>query len=230
MSPAKSSALRSIFLLLALATVGNFLACQLIAPRCKFCGASLSAGKVHTVEGFDVCHQCDREAIRDLRTAQILVTEVRSELTSFGIRLPWGAIPIKLAPSADAAVHARCEAARYADGRVASIWIRFMPGMPKPMFKAAAAHELTHAWAYLNRSPIQQDEALSEGAPTLVEYMYLERNPSTYSEHRRNAIMTSNNRIYGEGTRRLQAYARDNGGLAAVLTLLRTGQTIPEGF
>lgn len=211
-------------------SLGNFLACQWFGPKCKFCGKSLSAGKVHTPEGYDVCPECDHDAVRDLRTAQALVAQVREEIVSLGLRLPWGTIPIKLAPSADPAVHARCEAARYGNGSVASVWIRFMPGMPKPMFKAVAAHELTHAWAYLNRSPMKQDEALSEGAPTLVEYTYLERNKSVYGEHRRNAIMTSSNKIYGKGTRSLQAYAKDHGGLAGVLALLKTAKSIPEGF
>jgi hypothetical protein len=227
----RASTVRSIFMLVVLSvSLCSLLACQFFAPKCKFCGASLSAGKVHTAEGFDVCHDCDRSAVRDLRTAQALVAQVREEIVKLGIKLPWGAIPVKLIPSWQAGVHARCEAARYANGGVAALWIKFIPGMPKTMFKATAAHELTHAWAYLNRSPMKQDEVLSEGAPTLVEYIYLERNPSTYGEHRRNAIMTSSNAIYGKGTRRLQTYAKDHGGLAGVLTLLRTGQTIPEGF
>jgi len=141
-----ASTLRSLFLLFVLSVcLGNLLACNYFGPKCKFSGASLSAGKVHTPEEFDVCHECGKHAVRDLRTAQALVAEVRSETVSLGIRLPWGAIPSKLAPSANAGVHARCEAARYANGSVASLWIRFMPGMPKPMFKAVAAHELTHA-------------------------------------------------------------------------------------
>lgn len=221
---------RSFFLLVLILSLVNLSACQWFGPKCKFCGASLSAGKVHTAEGFDVCHECDREAVRDLRTAQALVGEARKEIVSLGIKLPWAAIPIKLVPSWQEGVHARCEAARYANGGVAALWIKFIPGMPKSMFKAVAAHELTHAWAYLNRSPMKQDEALSEGGPTLVEYTYLESHPSRYGERRRDAIMTSNNKIYGKGTRRLQAYAEKNGGLAAVLTLLRTGKSIPEGF
>jgi hypothetical protein len=230
-SPAEASTIRSILLLaVLLVTLANLSACHFFGPKCKFCGASLSAGKVHTAEGYDVCHECDREAVRDLRTAQTLVAQVRKEILSLGISLPWGEIPIKLAPSANASVHARCEAARYANGSVASVWIRFMPGMPKSMFKATAAHELTHAWAYLNRSPAKQDEALSEGGPTLVEYTYLESNPSLYSEKRRDAIMTSSNKIYGKSTRSLQAYAKDHGGLAGVLNLLKTGQSIPAGY
>ncbi len=224
------SRLRSVFILVLLVSLSNLMACQFV-NRCKFCGKWLLGDEiVHTVEGYDVCQECDHEAIRDLQTAQVLVAQVRGELVGMGIQLPWGAIPIKLAPSENAAVHARCEAARYGDGSVASLWIRFIPGMPKNMFKATAAHELTHAWAYLHRSPMQQDETLSEGAPTLVEYIYLERDKSRYSERRRDAIMTSSNKIYGKGTRRLQEYAKTNGGLAGVLTLLRTGQTIPEGF
>ena len=77
---------------------------------------------------------------------------------------------------------------------------------------------------------MKQDEALSEGAPTLVEYTYLERDRSAAGEYRRKAITSSNDKIYGKGTRRLQAYAKDHGGLAGVLTLLRSSQTIPEGY
>jgi hypothetical protein len=230
-SPTAVPTAHSFFLLVVLwLTLGNLLACQWFAPKCKFCGASLSGGKVHTAEGFDVCHECDRTAVRDLRTAQATVAQVREELVSLGIKLPWGPITVKLLPPWQAGVHARCEAARYANGGVAALWIKFIPGMPKTMFKAVAAHELTHAWAYLNRSPMKQDEALSEGGPTLVEYTYLESHPSAYGEHRRNLIMTSSNKIYGKSTRRLQVYAKDHGGLAGVLTLLKTGQTIPQGY
>ncbi len=230
-SPAIAPTICSVFLMgVLLVGLGNVVACQYFSPTCKFCGSSLSAGKVHTPEGHDVCKECNRDAVRDVRTAQALVAQVRSELASFGIHLPWGAIPIKMGPSANPAVYARCEAMRYANGSVGALWIRFVPGLPKSMFKLTAAHELTHAWAYLNRCPANQDEALSEGAPTLVEYLYLERYRSTYGERRRNEIMTSSNRIYGKGTRRLQAYAKDHGGLPGVLTLLRTGQTIPKGY
>lgn len=225
------SAARSIFLLAFLwLALASLVACQFFSTKCKYCGASLSAGKIHTAEGFDVCHECDRTAVRDLKAARATVAQVREELVKLGIKLPWGAVTVKLLPPWQKGVHARCEAARYANGGVADLWIKFIPGMPLNMFKAVAAHELTHAWAYLNRSPLKQDEDLSEGGPTLVEYTYLESHPSAYGEHRRDVIMTSSNKIYGKSTRRLQAYAKDNGGLAGVLTLLRTGKSIPQGY
>lgn len=205
-------------------------ACDVFASKCKFCAAPLSDGKVQTPEGWKVCSECNRTAVRDLPTAQTLLAQVRAELAGMGIHLPWGAIQLRLGPTPHALIYARCEALRYADGRVAALWIKFVPGLPQAMFKASAAHELTHAWAYLHGSPLRQDAALSEGGPTLVEYLYLERHHSAYAKHRRNVLKTSNDRIYGGGMRRLQAFAKDNGGLAGVLTLLRTAQTIPQGY
>lgn len=230
-SPAASPLVRSLCLLAVLAVgLCGLLSCQLFASGCKFCASSLSAGKVRTPEGWNVCPECNRTAVRDLQTAQTLVAQVRGELAGLGIYLPWGEIQLKLGPTPHPQIYARCEALRYANGGVAALWIRVVPGLPQAMFKGTAAHELTHAWAYLHGSPLRQDEVLSEGAPTLVEYTYLGQNPSAYAKHRRNAIETSNNRIYGEGMRRLQAYAKANGGLAGVLTLLRTAQTIPRGY
>jgi len=221
---------RSIFLpVLLFVSLGSLFSCKWFDNKCRYCGASLSSGKVHTAEGFDVCHECDKGAVRDLRTAQALVAEVRKEILSLGVKIPWGPITVKLVPVWQAGVHARCEAARYANGGVAALWIKFITGMPKNMFKAVAAHELTHAWAYTNRSPVKQEEALSEGGPTFVEYSYLEKHPTAYGEYRRHVIMTSKNKIYGKSAQRLQAYAKDHGGLEGVLTLLRTGQKIPEG-
>lgn len=216
-----------VFLLVSL---GSLFSCKWFSNKCRYCGASLSSGKVHTAEGFDVCHECDKGAVRDLRTAQTLVAQVRKEILALGVKIPWGPITVKLVPAWQKGVHARCEAARYANGGVADLWIKFIPGMPQNMFKATAAHELTHAWAYTNRSPVKQEEALSEGGPTFLEYTYLESHPSAYGEYRRDVIMTSSNKIYGKSTRRLQAYAKTNGGLAGVLTLLKTGEKIPEGF
>ncbi|MBE7437041.1 MAG: protein DA1 [Spirochaetales bacterium] len=223
---------RKTHFVLALALT-QFAACQLIMPTCKFCGKSVrGAEKVHTPEGFEVCHQCNQEAVRDLRTAQALVAQARTEMVNLGIRLPWGAIPIKLekAAGADTNQYGRCEAGRYANGTVAFLLIRIMPGLPRPLFKAVAVHELTHAWAYLHRSPQQQDLVLSEGAPTLVEYTYLERDTSPSARFRRHTIETSGHDVYSKGTQRLQTYARDHGGLAGVLTLLRSSQKIPEGY
>lgn len=119
-------------------TLANLSACQWFSNKCQYCGASLSAGKIHTAEGFDVCHECDRTAVRDLKAAQATVAQVREELISLGIKLPWGAITTKLVPTWQKGVHARCEAARYANGGVADLWIKFIPGMPKNMFKAVA--------------------------------------------------------------------------------------------
>lgn len=230
-SPVKMSAIRSTLLkVILLLSLVNMSACQWFSNKCKYCGASLSGGKVHTAEGFDVCHECDRTAVRDIKAARATVAQVREELLSLGIKLPWGAVTVKLLPTWQKGVHARCEAARYANGGVADLWIKFIAGMPKNMFKAVAAHELTHAWAYLNRSPMKQDEELSEGGPTLVEYTYLEKHPSAYGGYRRDVIMTSSNKIYGKSTRRLQTYAKDHGGLAGVLTLLKTGEKIPDGY
>ncbi len=230
-SPAQSSTFRSMILMaFLLASLGSLSACQYVGQRCKFCGSSLSAGKVHTPEGYIVCNECNLSAVRDLRTARALVAQVRSEIAKLGVRLPWGNIKIKMGPTGQKEAYARCEALRYANGTVGALWIIFVPGLPKDMFKGTAAHELTHAWAYLNRCPMNQDQALAEGGPTLVEYTYLGLKKTVYGEYRRKTIMTSNDRIYGKGTRRLQAYAKDHGGLGAALTLLKTAERIPDGY
>lgn len=224
---------RSIFLMAFLWLVGlvGLSGCELIPGMgCKFCGTSIVTEKVHTKEGFDVCKPCDKAAVRDLRTAQALVAQVRKELVGLGVKLPWGAIPMKLGKPANPQEWGHCEAMRYGNGGVASLSMRFMAGMPRNTFKGVAAHELTHAWAYLHRSPINQDVVLSEGAPTFLEYTYLERDKSAQGQHRRKLLITNNHKAYGGGARRLQAYAKGHGGLGGVLAVLRTGRTIPKGY
>lgn len=205
------------------------------APKfCKFCGGVLAAklpwGKAeHTPEGFDVCHKCKSEGVRDVATAQALVKQVRADLVRLGVTIPWGPIPVMLRKPDDPGAMAHCSALRYANGAVNSLSIRFMPGMPRTVFKGTAAHELTHAWAYTHRSPARQDMALSEGAPQVVEYLYLEKDQSPQARHQLALMMTSNHPVYGVGMRRLKKYQEEHK-LAGLLAVLKTGAKIPKGY
>lgn len=225
---------RSIFLLAVFVMIlGTSWSCKWFGPRCKFCGEwAMGNDAVHTHEGWRVCKRCNGEAVRDLATARALVAETRAELVSMGIKIPWGVIPVQLdgATLPGPEVNARCEAGRLGDGSVMLLRLKFRPGMPKAMFKGVTAHELTHAWAYVNRSPLKQDETLHEGGPTFVEYMYHEQHPSPVGEYKRHVIDTTSNKIYGGGARRLQKYAKDKGGLAGVLALLKSSKSIPAGY
>lgn len=209
---------------------------NLVPKPCKFCGAILasytSAGKGRrTPEGFDVCETCNKAAVRDLRAAQALVSKVRAELVGLGLKLPWGTIPIQLKRPDAPGSWAYTGAARGGPGAatVYSLSIKFLPGLPTSIFKGVAAHELTHAWAYLHGSPLNQDIVLSEGAPSLVEYIYLERDTSALAKGRREALLGNNNPAYGGGLRRLKTYAEKHQ-LRGVLNVLKSSRTIPKGF
>ncbi|MDB5098889.1 MAG: hypothetical protein JWM80_3310 [Cyanobacteria bacterium RYN_339] len=223
---------RSIFhlMILLVASLAGLSACAGGPFGCKFCGAPLFSGIVRTPEGFIVCKPCNKDGVRDVRTAQALVAQVRAELGGLGVRLPWGTIPMTLGQPANAKEWGHCEALRYGNGGVASISMRFMQGMPRSTFKAVAAHELTHAWAYLNRSPMKQDVTLAEGAPSFLEYTYLERDKSTAGKFRRNLVITNDNAAYGVAARRLQKYAKGHGGLGGVLAVLKSSRSIPKGY
>lgn len=90
------------FVVMLVVGLSGLASCALLPHRaCHFCGAVLAAhtaagaGEL-TPEGYEVCHRCKVEAVRDERTARSLVGQVRADLVRLGLTLPWGAIPVKL--------------------------------------------------------------------------------------------------------------------------------------
>lgn len=113
---------------------------------------------------------------------------------------------------------------------VHDLWLTFLPGLPRFMFKAVAAHELTHAWSYLHGCPLKQDLALSEGAAMFVEYTYVHRDTSPRGQYLCQQMVGDRHPAYGGGLRRLLRYAKGHHQMQGVLAALKTRRTIPSGY
>ncbi len=71
--------------------------------------------------------------------------------------------------------------------------------------------------------------ALSEGAPQVVQYLYLEKDKSPQARHQIALMMTSSHPVYGVGMRRLKKYQEEHK-LAGLLSVLKSGAKIPKGY
>ena len=73
-----------------------------------------------------------------------------------------------------------------------------------------------------------QDLALSEGAPNLVQYNYLAKDASAQARFMRQEMLADQT-PYGVGMRRLQKYEQAKG-QAGVLAVLKASSAIPRGY
>ena len=68
--------------------------------RCEYCARGISEynthGGVHYPDGRDVCNICQGTAVMDEATAMSIEADARARMEAWGLRFPYGAIPIKL--------------------------------------------------------------------------------------------------------------------------------------
>jgi hypothetical protein len=97
--------------------------------------------------------------------------------------------------------------------------VYLLNGMPRAQMAATAAHELMHVWQFRN-SKLRQDPALSEGSCNFASYLVLRRIGGQDADYVIDGMLTDPDSIYGEGFRRVKAFAEKNG-MPAWLRLLK---------
>ena len=117
-----------------------------------------------------------------------------------------------------------------AKGRILNhdVSIAMLYGMPAEVFEKTVAHELMHAWIFLDREP-EHTLDLEEGTCNLTSYYFLQERQDPLAGFLREAMFKSSNPVYGEGLRRAIRYVQANK-FTGLVKMLRTHKDFPTGY
>jgi hypothetical protein len=96
--------------------------------------------------------------------------------------------------------------------------VYLLDGMPRTQTVGTVAHELMHVWQF-QRGRLEQDPVLCEGSCNFASYLVLRRIGGAEADYVIDSMLTDPDRVYGEGFRRVKAYA-EREGIRAWLQLL----------
>lgn len=219
-------------------------------PRCTYCARGISerntGGGTRYADGRQVCALCVESAVSDDDQAAEVMAQVRDRLAAWGLSIEYGEIPVKLVDQPtlrqmfgrSAAAHGgaingltvkqgkkKRGSAQIFDRTVA---IYMLEGMPLEVYEQTAAHELMHAWMFLDGQP-NHTPVLEEGACNLAAYYLLQENTSPFAGFMREALFQSKDPVYGAGLRRAIRYVQANQ-FAGLVKMLRANQDFPAGY
>ncbi|MOA52388.1 hypothetical protein D3C78_1756790 [compost metagenome] len=101
-------------------------------------------------------------------------------------------------------------------------------GLPLEVYEKTIAHELMHAWMFLDKQP-EHAPALEEGVCNLAAYYILQENPSQFAGFMKEALYKSKSPTYGEGLRRAIRYVQAHE-FPGLVKMLRTHTHFPPGY
>jgi hypothetical protein len=188
---------------------------------------------------------CQATAVTDDDTAIEATARIRARMEAWGLKFDYGEIPVHLVDQPtlnrlfgrSLGVHegkisglTSKKWAKNAKGAVVSreVTISMLYGLPKEVYEKTVAHELMHAWMFLDKQP-EHGPALEEGTCNLAAYYILQENPTKFAGFMKEALYKSPSPTYGEGLRRAIRFvqARQFPGL---VKMLRTHGDFPAGY
>lgn len=191
------------------------------------------------------CMSCADTAVNGDDELSVAADRIRERMASWGLKMDYGPIPIELVDEAamaaasghslDVRRHSRTtglttKSARYTDGRadMRAVKIRILAGLPREACEATIAHEMMHAWMFLDGQP---DHAmpLEEGACNLAGYYIHQESGTPTSRFQREQMFKSPNVVYGEGLRRAIRYVQ-HFEFAGLVRMMRANHDFPSGF
>lgn len=218
-----------------------------VPQACFYCEGVLSPftpwGSGRMLDGKPGCRRCASEAVYDVRAAQALLNAVRREMSGWGMNIPWGPIPVRFGDAAAMnAAAGRSGPTHDAVGlctfdleslngktRLVRVAVIVRAGIPRTHLGRTMAHELTHAWAGAVGCPMDQEPALREGAANLVAYYHLQQLGTKAADRVKHRMLVSPDPVYGEGMRRMMAYAKRHR-IRGALAVLAKDRQIPRGY
>jgi hypothetical protein len=205
-------------------------------PSCDFCDRlitdDLYTGGVKFSDGRTLCSICHDSAVKKLAAARLLMSEVAARLRRIGMDFDLVDLQLHLVGldrmqeianfrSHDLRGFTDYHEEKNLFGRTKKrqIDVYLLYGMPRVEMISTIAHELTHVWQFLN-GRLDNDPALSEGSCNFAAYWVLKRMaPSEESDFIIESMLRDDNRVYGEGFRRVKRYVESNG-LSSWLALM----------
>ena len=216
--------------------------------RCYYCARGISqfntGGGVRYPGGREVCNICQQTAVTDAATAEAAMDRVRGRMAAWGLGFEYGEIPVRLVDQGT--LNRLYGRSSMHDGRINGLttkrWtkddagkvlsrevsISMLHGLPLEVFEKTMAHELMHAWMFLDKQPEHQPQ-LEEGVCNLAAYYVLQESATDLAGFMREAMWKSKDPVYGQGLRRAIAYVQRHE-FVGLVKMLRANKDFPRGY
>lgn len=213
-------------------------------PKCYSCSRlvskSLTGGGQRYADGRVMCNHCRRTAIDHHHTSLSVLAEVRRTLARIGLDLGQHNIPLRLVdqtelnqlstksysqqPSGMARTQLRTRNGQVVKRQVTEILV--LHGLPREHTAAIIAHELGHAWLFLNAYP-KLPPMVEEGICEYSAYLWLKQQGTAEAAYRLKLLQNNKDPIYGAGFQAAYRAARGRS-LAQLLAYVRQHRRFPR--
>jgi hypothetical protein len=210
-------------------------------PSCDYCGRlkaeQLSGRGVRYPDGRELCDACYGSAVSNMSAAEAVMDTVRNTLRLHGIKIDhtFKLHLVDKTEMSQANAGDGLEALGYTGlekrsavfGLVntSTIDVYVLSGMPRTFLAGVLAHEIMHVWMFTN-APLENDHVMNEGSCEYAAYLALRNRPGRMTQYYLDRQMNSDDRVYGEGYRKVSGYAA-NVGVKNWLSYLRLYKNPP---
>ncbi len=187
-------------------------------PKCYSCGrlvcALLTGGGVKYSDGRSMCNLCRRTAVDSVEAGERVIGGVSRAMagSGWGMDLAGARIPLRLTDQGELSRRSLREYASDPSGMACTrVWtqggrvvrreveeILVLHGLPREHFATVAAHELGHAWLFLNGFPALPPP-VEEGLCELCEYLWLKEQSTSEAKYRLQVLESNTDPVYGAG-------------------------------
>lgn len=181
-------------------------------PSCASCGRiicqKVTGGGGRYKDGRVMCRQCISRAVGYVSEARVAMEGVRGLLAGLGLDTGRKNLPLRLAGRdelrhlsgssqlAGMTLTTTMMIGPCTNRRIEGILVLY--GLPREQFGAVVAHELGHAWLFMNAFP-RLAPRVEEGICELAAYLWLEHQTGVEAAFRRGLMMGNEDPVYGEG-------------------------------
>ncbi len=212
---------------------------------CEYCGRFIAPhttkGGVHYSDGRYICNFCRESAVTDKNEAIIILAEVARHMNRFGMVVDLGEIELHvvgLKKMQQLSGRGSYRLTGFTDfeenkslfGLTSSrrIDVYVLYGMPRTDAVSTLSHELAHVWQF-TAGRLDNDEAFAEGSCNYASYLVLQKYRGRTAEYVAANLLDDENKIYGEGFRRVKRYAEAEG-IDAWLERLKKSNKLPRSY
>ncbi|MEW5795799.1 MAG: protein DA1 [Candidatus Zixiibacteriota bacterium] len=211
---------------------------------CTFCGRFLSdplAGGGHPFGPAQyICSRCEKSAVTDEDEGRHELDRIGKLLAEHGIVVDMDEVEFKLVTRAQFAkllgrpVTHQLGLTRqdksnfwgFFEDRELTVYI--LTGLPRMHFISTAAHELMHAWLFVN-APEEHDDTFVEGSCNYASSLVLDRLNDDMAGYVMRQMEEEHDPVYGDGYRRVK-HLIENRGVEYWLDHLRFDPRFPIGY
>jgi len=216
-----------------------------VAPSCdscsRFISPELTGGGVRYDDGRYICAICHPNSITDIDDILVIVREVALHMKSFGMDVDYKGLQVHLVgreQMQDVAKEHSNSLRGFTDytedwrlfgkARNRKLNVYLLYGMPRMELISTIAHELAHIWQF-NHGRFDNDQALCEGSCNYAAFLVLRNYSDEESKFFQSNLATDNDRVYGDGFRRVKKFAEAEGS-GTWLKHLRKKSNWPAGY